>query len=146
MLSFNTRSILDLNKRMKFANCMLNLSYDLICVCETWLTEDVKNASIFLENYEVYRNDRTVTASRKSKHGGVLIAVSNRIAHEPIRMKCPKADYLVVKIEQKKEVSSYVLSTMHLSPVSINGHTTSYQASSRKLTISNLLSNQVAVT
>ena len=101
---------------MKFANCMLNLSYDLICVCETWLTEDVTNASIFLENYEVYRNDRTVTASRKSRHGGVLIAVSNRIAHEPIRMKCPKADYLVVKIELKER--SLILCCIYNAPFS----------------------------
>ena len=58
MLSFNTRCILDLNKRMKLANCMLNSSFDLICLCDTWLTKDVTNASIFLENYEVYKNDR----------------------------------------------------------------------------------------
>ena len=93
---------------------MLNSNYDLICLCETWLTEDITNASIFSKNYEVYRNDRIVTESRKSKHGGVLIAVSNRISHESILMKCPKADYVVVKIELKQ--STLILCCIYNAP------------------------------
>ena len=56
MLSFNTQSFLDLNRRIKFANCMLNWSYDLVCLCETWLTDDVTTSDdVFLENYDVYK-------------------------------------------------------------------------------------------
>ena len=80
------------------SNSIVHSDYDIICLCETWLKEDVTTASIFLQNYNVYRNDRTTTETRKLRHRRVLIAVKNHIAHE-LLTKSLKSDYLVIKIK-----------------------------------------------
>ena len=97
-LTFNCRGNLALNRKMKWSKSTLHSDYDIICLCEIWLTEDVTTHSIFLENYNVYKNDKTTTETRKSRHGGVLIAVGNLIAHEYLTMKWSKSDNLVREI------------------------------------------------
>ena len=82
LLSFNVRSLLDPKRRAALANCLLPLDYDILCLTETWLTENVSNFSIFLNNFEIFRRDRTPTQSTVStKHGGVLIAIRKYINH-----------------------------------------------------------------
>ena len=46
----------------------------LICLTETWLTEQVDDAELFLPNYELFRSERA-SAGHISRHGGVLIGV-----------------------------------------------------------------------
>ena len=67
---------------MKLSNAIANSEYGIICLCETWLTENVTLASLFLENYQVYSNDRETSDNRKTKHGGVIIAIKNEISHD----------------------------------------------------------------
>ena len=52
---------------------MYTKSYDIFCVSETWLNETIYDNEILPSNYTIYRNDR------RSRGGGVLIAVSNSI-------------------------------------------------------------------
>ena len=52
--------------RMKLSNAIANSEYNIICLCETWLTKDVTTASLFLENYQVYCNDRETSDNRKT--------------------------------------------------------------------------------
>ena len=102
MLTFNTRRILDINRRMKLSNAIENSEYDISCLCETWLTKDVTTASLFLENHQVYRNDRETSDNRKTKHDGVLIAIKNEISHDLHSIESLKSDYLIIEIHSKK--------------------------------------------
>ena len=45
----------------------------MICVTETWLTDFIYDQEILPSNYSIHRNDR------KSRGGGVLIAIKNNI-------------------------------------------------------------------
>ena len=114
MLTFNTRSILDINRRMKLSNAIANSEYDIICLCETWLTKDVTTVSLFLENYQVYRNDRETSDNRKTKHGGVLIAIKNEISHDLHSIESLKSDYLIIEIHSNKR--SIILSCVYNAP------------------------------
>ena len=114
MLTFNTRSILDINRRMKFSNAIANSEYNIICLCETWLTKNVTTASLFLENYQVYRNDRETSDNRKTKHGGVLIAIKNEISHDLHSIESLKSDYLITEIHSNER--SIILSCVYKAP------------------------------
>ena len=52
---------------------MYSNSFDIICVCETWLSDFVYDHEVLPTNYVIYRKDRP------SRGGGVLIAVSNSL-------------------------------------------------------------------
>ena len=48
LLSFNVRSILNLQRRMVFSNSISKTNYDSICLSETWLTSEIPNSALFL--------------------------------------------------------------------------------------------------
>ena len=83
MLTFNTRSLLKIDRRMIFANSINSKNLDVLCLTETWLTTDIPNKALFMPKYQIYRKDRP-SFTHKTKHGGVLIAVNCDISHEPI--------------------------------------------------------------
>ena len=60
-------------------------AYDIIALTETWLTADISDSKLFLQNYQLYRSERN--ANLKSKHGGVMIGVRNNITSFPIDVK-----------------------------------------------------------
>ena len=51
-----------------------NFSVPFIALAETWLKDDITEAEINIENYNVYRADR-----QRSAHGGVLLYVHEKI-------------------------------------------------------------------
>lgn len=56
-----------------------NNNYDVYIFTETWLNGGCFDCEFFESGYNVYRRDRETTASTKSRGGGVLIAVSDRL-------------------------------------------------------------------
>ena len=52
---------------------------DVIVLTETWLNDEILSSQLFSQRYTVYRKDRDSIRSGKSRGGGVLIAVSNRL-------------------------------------------------------------------
>ena len=98
ILTYNARSLLDLNKRTKFANVMTSVSLDVICITETWLTPDIPNAALFLPNYHIYRSDRKIDETRITKHGGVMIAINSHVNHKIIETLCTNDDHVVCKL------------------------------------------------
>ena len=57
---------------MKFANAIATSNYD-ICLCETWLNENIASSELMLNEYSIYRSERQ-TAKDQNLHGGVLMA------------------------------------------------------------------------
>ena len=79
ILTFNTRSLHDLNRRTKFPNVISSEDPEVICTTETWLTPEIPNAALFLPNYHFYRNDRKTDEIRVTNHGGVPIAILSHV-------------------------------------------------------------------
>ena len=71
-LSYNCRSILTTEKKIKLDNLLRIHQSDIVALSETWLDNYVENTAVFCTDvYEViHRSDR-----KTGPHGGVLIAV-----------------------------------------------------------------------
>lgn len=66
------------SKTHEIYNSIVSNSYDIICICETWLDDSILSSEIFDSRYQVIRRDRNKTFCKeynKSHGGGVLIAV-----------------------------------------------------------------------
>ena len=87
----------DLNKRIKFADYVYRLDFDVLLITETWLTTEIKSAELFLPDYDIIRGDRPTESDKlnqiqidkppesdASRHGVVLIAVKNTIKTEEV--------------------------------------------------------------
>ena len=79
----NIRSLINRDKRIKFANIVNTMQLDFFMVTETWLFDSFADSELFFPNYSLYRSERKAFEN-VSKHGGVLIAVRNDITSEEI--------------------------------------------------------------
>ena len=71
---------------------------DFICLTETWLTCDITDEALFLEDYTIHKRDKK-DEPHKTEHGGVLIAVRN-IPHERITLNSEN-EYVVINVKPK---------------------------------------------
>ena len=78
ILLINARSLINFERRFKFKNAVLSNEYNVICVTETWLNDKIDTSELLLDDYTVYRSDRTIS-SNQSAHDGVFFAVKNYI-------------------------------------------------------------------
>ena len=69
--SFNARSLFP--KFDEFRLSVSSLDPDIICICETWLTNDIQNSEISLPGYSLFRKDRL----HKIGGGAAIYAKSN---------------------------------------------------------------------
>ena len=79
-----------MNKIDSFQSFVYSSDYNIICVTETWLTDQLSNTEILPTNYTLFRNDR------HSRGGGVLIAVSNDV---PSRLITCHTDIELLSVE-----------------------------------------------
>lgn len=69
-------------KCLEIYNSILCNNYDIICLCETWLTEAILSSELFDERYRVIRRDRDANffnLYNKNHGGGVLIALAKNL-------------------------------------------------------------------
>ena len=85
----NVRSLRNLERRMKFANAIGTSNYDIICLCETWLNENIASSELMLNEYSIYRSERQ-TAKDQNLHGGVLMAVKQTFSSKLLPNKQPE--------------------------------------------------------
>ena len=57
VLVYNARSLLDIKRRMAFANTSTSSDFHILCITETWLTSHVPNSALFLTDFTIYRTD-----------------------------------------------------------------------------------------
>ena len=68
----NTRGI---KSKLEELNAYVSsVDFSFLCVSETWLTKDVLDAELFPIDLTVYRADRNLRVSGKTRGGGVLLA------------------------------------------------------------------------
>lgn len=66
-------------KTNAFYKNLLQVDYDVICLSETWLHENIFSAELFDSRYSVYRCDRNYSECGNVLGGGVLIAIKSNI-------------------------------------------------------------------
>jgi hypothetical protein len=49
-------------------------SYDIIVFTETWLVDSISDTELGLQDFVIFRCDRSVSTTRKGRGGGVLLA------------------------------------------------------------------------
>ncbi|XP_044745218.1 uncharacterized protein LOC123307080 [Coccinella septempunctata] len=72
--------------------------YDIICLTETWLDDNILDSEVLNNSYKVYRRDRRSGSSLKSRGGGVLVAVSNNLTSFSESSWCSEAEDIWVTI------------------------------------------------
>ena len=84
ILTFNVRSLIEMSRRTCLANsiCLSN-KHDILCLTETWLTDEVRSENFFIPEFKIYRCDRP-SITYQTKHGGVLIAIRNNSKHQHV--------------------------------------------------------------
>jgi hypothetical protein len=73
--------------------------YDVIIISETWLDSCITDVSLGLNNYSVYRHDRSVKTSDKSRGGGVLIAVKRTFKTKQLKIYQDNIEILLVLLK-----------------------------------------------
>ena len=68
IFQLDTRSLIDIDRRMKLSTAVFTSNYNVKCLCETWLNENNQFRRTPTENIEKLDGD-------KNFHGGSLIAV-----------------------------------------------------------------------
>ena len=83
ILCFNIRSLYKVNRRQTFSNYLLKKNYDIICIAETWLTEEIAENELFLPQYQCFVSNRKSTPKTTS-HGGTMICIKRTINSEQL--------------------------------------------------------------
>ena len=99
---YNIRCILETEGRTKFSNILqVTNVYDIISLTETWLTEHISDAALFLLKYDINQKDR-LSVNGLTKHGGVLRGVSKNIPSCPI--ECNFLDCVITRLLVKQPI------------------------------------------
>ncbi|KAG5897261.1 hypothetical protein JTB14_013162 [Gonioctena quinquepunctata] len=100
--------------------------YDVIVLTETWLNNDIGNGELNLTNYNLFRKDRSITTSNKSRGGGVLIAVSKKYSTELIPCISDNIEQVIISVKSKSK--KIIVGSIYLPPKS---DATLYESHSR---------------
>jgi len=71
---------------LRIAMASVSEDFDIIVLVETWLNDGILNSELGLENFNIYRLDRTPTNSVYSRGGGVLIAVRKNLLSRVLKI------------------------------------------------------------
>lgn len=87
--------------RTKIDELILNVelcNYDVLILIETWLNSDFLDSELNFTDFNLYRKDRSVDTSDKSRGGGVLIAVRKYLSSKLVVPSSKIIEDLYVKI------------------------------------------------
>lgn len=58
----------------EFNSCLLNCDADINCITETWLNQNISDAEVSTNDFDLIRRDRNYALSNTNGGGGCLIA------------------------------------------------------------------------
>lgn len=100
-----------------FSEQLVNNNYPIICLTETWFQDDNIDSHYFPQYYSIYRNDRNLINTKKSKGGGVLIAVNtNLFPYSSRRHEYDAPDIEATWITTKLKGLNYLIGTIYIPP------------------------------
>ena len=98
LMLVNARSLLNFDRRTKFANAVMTCRYPIVMVTETWWNEDIEDSELMLPGYNLLRCERAA-----KKHGDVSVANQSIISAKRISDDLPDGCILtIVDIQLKK--------------------------------------------
>lgn len=106
-------------KTLDFYHSIAISDYDVVVLCETWLTSSIKDSELFDDRYFVYRRDRESSGFHGGKSGGgVLIAVSKRWTSYRLQKYESKCEDVWVGIDIKinKKLERLLICGIYLPP------------------------------
>jgi len=87
-------------KTVELSHIMKERDIDILIGTETWLTSDIKNSELLLDDYDVYRRDRT-----NQLGGGVLVCVRKTLNSSNIKLiTTSEAVFVKVQFKNKKPI------------------------------------------
>ena len=96
-----------------------NKSIDILGLCETFLTDKIDNAQVYINGFNIERKDRLSTYSHKSgKGGGILIYVAEHIDYsrrKDLEITDVESIWIEVKIKNSK---SFLVCSVYRPPTS----------------------------
>ena len=98
----NARSLVNFDRKKKFANDITLSDYDVVCICEPWLNENIESAEMLQHSYTLYRLDRKLQKDMNT-HRGVMVAVTNSINCELLKTD-PSDCSLTCKLEINNQI------------------------------------------
>lgn len=90
--------------------------YDVIILVETWLCDGIADSELGLEDFNVYRVDRSSDNSKYLRGGGVLIAVRKNLFSKRLKTLVVCVEHLFVDI--RLEHKNIIIGTVYLPPLS----------------------------
>lgn len=75
-----------------------SVNYDIIILVETWLNASIADAELGMENFKIFRADRSFDACGYSRGGGVLIAVRDSFICKKLALAAQNVEHLYVDI------------------------------------------------
>ncbi|GBM51289.1 hypothetical protein AVEN_164371-1 [Araneus ventricosus] len=98
-------------KTVDFFSSVASEDFDVICLTETWLCEQIDSSDLFDDRYLVFRKDRDSSTSYCKRGGGVIVAIKKNVSasqiHVPlINLECI---WISVKLKFGKKVALCVL-------------------------------------
>lgn len=103
--------------RTKFAELRNNihlssLTYDVIILVETWFNENFTDSEIRIDNYNVFRCDRSPATSDLERGGGALIAVRDDILSTKLKSISTTVEHVFVQLSDL----NVILGAVYLPP------------------------------
>lgn len=92
-----------------------NYDCDIIVLVDTLFFEDVLPSELKLNNYNVYRDDRSASSSDKSRGEGVLIGAHRELSSKQFKHQSSTVEQLFVemKINFKSTIVGSLSKTLH---------------------------------
>ena len=85
MLCYNIRCLYKSDRRRIFSNFLLVNAVDIVCISETWLTDDIAEGELFIPQYQCFLSNRKAK-SGTTAHVGTMICVKNEINSEKVKL------------------------------------------------------------
>lgn len=84
----------------EFYNNVSLLDYDLLAISETWLQNSVNDCEVINNNYVLFRADRKLEETNKSRGGGTMLAVKSCFSASKVNINLdnPLIDLICIKI------------------------------------------------
>lgn len=87
---------------------VLENDFDVICMCETWLNENIYSEELFYDKYEVYRCDRDLSLTGKHDGGGVLVAIKKVFNSRKFSSNATFYEDIWIKVRLANETNLFI--------------------------------------
>lgn len=128
------QNVRGLRTKLDQLRCSVSTSsavFDVLIFVETWLCEGIHDSELGLDDYVIYRSDRTHLTSKNLRGGGVLIAVRKSCISRRVDLNISNIEQLVVEIRWNFE--SFLVGSVYIPPGSDTSVYKSHCASVDKL-------------